>query len=111
MGQDRPWRRRGRDPAPPRRQARKPGRPLDLCRARRKRRSRTWPKCLARTRRGRDTGNQRGEPGDSAQDRGRTSREEIGRASCMERVCQYVSISVGAVSFKKKQKIEVKVNY
>src|SRR3546814_13846588 len=26
---------------------------------------------------------------------------EIGRASCMERVCQYVSISVVAVSFKK----------
>src|SRR3546814_15280035 len=28
---------------------------------------------------------------------------EIGRASCRERVCQYVSISVVAVSFKKKQ--------
>src|SRR3546814_20181682 len=27
---------------------------------------------------------------------------EIGRASCRERVCQYVSISVVAVSFKKK---------
>src|SRR3546814_14844870 len=29
-------------------------------------------------------------------------RNEIGRASCRERVCQYVSISVGAVSLKKK---------
>src|SRR3546814_20198266 len=29
--------------------------------------------------------------------------EEIGRASCRESVCQYVSISVGAVSFQKKQ--------
>src|SRR3546814_13671780 len=28
---------------------------------------------------------------------------EIGRASCRERVCQYVSISVGAVSFKTKK--------
>src|SRR3546814_5662818 len=28
---------------------------------------------------------------------------KIGRASCRERVCQYVSISVVAVSFKKKQ--------
>src|SRR3546814_13523387 len=30
---------------------------------------------------------------------------EIGRASCRERVCQYVSISVVAVSLKKKQYI------
>src|SRR3546814_3189077 len=30
------------------------------------------------------------------------SAEEIGRASCRERVCQYVSISVVAVSLKKK---------
>src|SRR3546814_14485440 len=29
---------------------------------------------------------------------------EIGRASCRERVCQYVLISVGAVSLKKKRK-------
>src|SRR3546814_12528473 len=29
---------------------------------------------------------------------------EIGRASCRERVCQYVYISVGAGSFKKKKK-------
>src|SRR3546814_5298605 len=29
---------------------------------------------------------------------------EIGRASCRERVCQYVSISVVAVSLKKKNK-------
>src|SRR3546814_15895852 len=29
---------------------------------------------------------------------------EIGRASCRERVCQYVSISVGAVTLKKKNK-------
>src|SRR3546814_12026191 len=28
---------------------------------------------------------------------------EIGRASCRERVCQYVWISVGAVAFKKKE--------
>src|SRR3546814_14761146 len=28
---------------------------------------------------------------------------EIGRASCRERVCQYVKISGGAVSFKKKK--------
>src|SRR3546814_12226461 len=31
--------------------------------------------------------------------------EVIGRASCRERVCQYVSISVVAVSLKKKTKI------
>src|SRR3546814_15751937 len=31
------------------------------------------------------------------------SDEEIGRASCRERVCQYVSISVVAVSLKKKK--------
>src|SRR3546814_13641584 len=30
-------------------------------------------------------------------------REEIGRASCRERVCQYVSIWVVAVSLKKKK--------
>src|SRR3546814_16170211 len=30
--------------------------------------------------------------------------DEIGRASCRERVCPYVSISVVAVSFKKKNK-------
>src|SRR3546814_10948425 len=29
---------------------------------------------------------------------------EIGRASCRERVCQYVEVSVVAVSFQKKQK-------
>src|SRR3546814_14339550 len=29
---------------------------------------------------------------------------QIGRASCRERVCQYVQISVGAVPFKKKHK-------
>src|SRR3546814_13333760 len=37
-------------------------------------------------------------------DRGAT--EQIGRASCRERVCQYVSISVVAVSLKKKEKNE-----
>src|SRR3546814_17274606 len=31
---------------------------------------------------------------------------EIGRASCRERVCQYVSISVVAVSLKKKTNTE-----
>src|SRR3546814_18572116 len=30
--------------------------------------------------------------------------EPIGRASCRERVCKYVWISVGAVSLKKKKK-------
>src|SRR3546814_18554144 len=34
--------------------------------------------------------------------RGLQLQREIGRASCRERVCQYVSISVGAVSLKKK---------
>src|SRR3546814_19188949 len=33
-----------------------------------------------------------------------TTLAEIGRASCRERVCQYVSISVVAVSLKKKKK-------
>src|SRR3546814_15354772 len=32
---------------------------------------------------------------------------KIGRASCRERVCQYVSISVVAVSFKKKSKSNI----
>src|SRR3546814_15678878 len=36
-------------------------------------------------------------------DRIRALRQEIGRASCRERVCQYVSISVVAVSLKKKK--------
>src|SRR3546814_16978652 len=31
-------------------------------------------------------------------------RQQIGRASCRERVCQYVLISVVAVSLKKKKK-------
>src|SRR3546814_16775555 len=34
---------------------------------------------------------------------------EIGRASCRERVCQYVWISVGAVSLKKKQEEKMKM--
>src|SRR3546814_15772078 len=33
----------------------------------------------------------------------RAEWDKIGRASCRERVCQYVSISVVAVSLKKKQ--------
>src|SRR3546814_13500957 len=33
-----------------------------------------------------------------------TRAEQIGRASCRERVCQYVSICVVAVSLKKKHK-------
>src|SRR3546814_20729595 len=38
---------------------------------------------------------------------GRTENKgEIGRASCRERVCQYVSISVVAVSLKKKKHIK-----
>src|SRR3546814_13050108 len=35
--------------------------------------------------------------------------DQIGRASCRERVCQYVWISVVAVSLKKKQKIDKEV--
>src|SRR3546814_11039918 len=34
----------------------------------------------------------------------RPQRAEIGRASCRERVCQYVEISVVAVSLKKNKK-------
>src|SRR3546814_16881481 len=34
--------------------------------------------------------------------------EEIGRASCRGRVCQYVLISVVAVSLKKKHKLKVR---
>src|SRR3546814_12947846 len=34
------------------------------------------------------------------------ARIEIGRASCRERVCQYVSLSVVAVTLNKKQKID-----
>src|SRR3546814_20737260 len=41
-----------------------------------------------------------GRPGDPT--RLRLPRGEIGRASCRERVCQYVSISVVAVSLNKK---------
>src|SRR3546814_11363068 len=36
------------------------------------------------------------------------SSSKIGRASCRERVCQYVSISVVAVSLKKKNKQQQK---
>src|SRR3546814_15190481 len=36
--------------------------------------------------------------------------QEIGRASCRERVCQYVYISVVAVSLKKK-KLETTIRY
>src|SRR3546814_11172044 len=35
--------------------------------------------------------------------RARAIADEIGRASCQERVCQYVSISVVDVSLKKKR--------
>src|SRR3546814_15887671 len=41
--------------------------------------------------------------GRCALSRGCDPMEEIGRASCWERVCQYVLISVGAVSFKNKK--------
>src|SRR3546814_14612219 len=34
-----------------------------------------------------------------------TATKQIGRASCRERVCQYVSISVVAVSLKNKKNI------
>src|SRR3546814_12079112 len=40
----------------------------------------------------------------------RAFRREIGRASCRERVCQYVKISVVAVSLKKKNK-ELSITY
>src|SRR3546814_19189887 len=36
------------------------------------------------------------------------AEQQIGRASCRERVCQYVSISVVAVSLKKKKHITQK---
>src|SRR3546814_15017593 len=36
--------------------------------------------------------------------------KEIGSASCRERVCQYVKISVVAVSIKKKNKTDKKYN-
>src|SRR3546814_19822819 len=39
----------------------------------------------------------------------RCAHEEIGRASCRERVCQCVSISVGAVSLKKKITVRVTI--
>src|SRR3546814_13967599 len=35
---------------------------------------------------------------------------EIGRASCRERVCQYVSISVAAVSLNKKKEKKVTID-
>src|SRR3546814_18390291 len=42
---------------------------------------------------------------------GRVKREDpLGRASCRDRVCQYVSISVGAVSLKQNT-IELTYNY
>src|SRR3546814_12919223 len=37
-------------------------------------------------------------------------RNQIGRASCRERVCKYVSISVVAVSLKKKQQQKTMCN-
>src|SRR3546814_12331032 len=39
--------------------------------------------------------------------RGQRGATEIGRASCRERVCQYVEISVGAGSLKKKKRREI----
>src|SRR3546814_11423575 len=41
--------------------------------------------------------------GEKAVDQARPHADEIGRASCRARVCQYVSISVVAASFKKKE--------
>src|SRR3546814_17416157 len=43
----------------------------------------------------------------SAEAQGRRSVAEIGRASCRERVCQYVLISVVAVSLIKKYSIGI----
>src|SRR3546814_13299752 len=55
--------------------------------------------CLgARAHRAQDFGMVGVEPAGERAERG----QEIGRASCSERVCQYVSISVAAVSSKKK---------
>src|SRR3546814_20571717 len=44
-----------------------------------------------------------GEDGGAGDVAAALGKEEIGRASCRERVCQYGSISVGAVSLKKKK--------
>src|SRR3546814_20758414 len=41
---------------------------------------------------------------------GEVARREIGRASCRESVCQYVSISVVAGSLKKKSKKKTSTN-
>src|SRR3546814_20263357 len=38
-----------------------------------------------------------------------TTNEDNGRASCRERVCQYVYIAVGAVSLKKKKTYNTKI--
>src|SRR3546814_14552265 len=45
---------------------------------------------------------------DGALPAGRAHGDEIGRASCRERVCQYVYISVVAVALKKKGKTQPK---
>src|SRR3546814_14765601 len=44
-----------------------------------------------------------GHPVEGDLDIGLGNQLEIGRASCRESVCQYVSISVGGVTLKKKQ--------
>src|SRR3546814_15600755 len=59
-------------------------------------------------RRGRRCRGQRGDRQQRRKGRGRWGRRgggggQIGRASCRGRVCQYVSISVVAVSLKKKE--------
>src|SRR3546814_18345466 len=43
-------------------------------------------------------------------DAARAAAREIGRASCRERVCQYVSISVVAVSLQKKNKTNIQMH-
>src|SRR3546814_18590239 len=55
------------------------------------------------------TGSRRSHSDESARARRRADRAEIGRASCRERVCQYVEISVVAVSLKKKQQDKIHI--
>src|SRR3546814_18954556 len=70
---------------------------------------RASPAFFRTSKRCRDAAHRRGKA-----DRHQTSRHidlrrqrEIGRASCRERVCQYVEISVVAVSLKKKRKLNL----
>src|SRR3546814_12323476 len=95
--------------APPSPVFRSPRRQLALARRAKRRRGvrrsdqgrRLWSR---RARSDAESG-RRGMPRLFRRDLGRGRRaDEIGRASCRERGCQYVSISGGAVSLKKKKK-------